>query len=925
MELGTGLRIIDCDRDTMSMIAVVLKFQYFQLFVHHSDMDFDTGNIDDVVISGSPVLPAVLSPKCRRYEGEQHQKSGQEPRRSRRNLMEEDVENCSANGDSDSDDTDCDQDWVDSDNEVAEDDDDLYEEWVDDKGENQRRSKSKMEQDSDYDTEDLEELEGSDVEEEKSGDEVVIVDKQGRKKTKKKVKVTRWRPENNKGVEFKIGMVFMSVKELRAAIQEYILQNRVGVHYLKNDLQRIRCRCEDGCPWFLYAAPDSRHEAFVVKKYVGKHDCERDWVVNQFTAKYLASHYLEKFRADDKMSLKNFAMIIQQDFNMSASRSKLERARRFALTQINGDELAQYNLLWDFAAEIRRSNPGSTMFVNAKAGLFENCYMSLDACKRGLLAGCRPVIGIDGCHMKNRFGGVMLAAVGVDPNDCIFPIALAIVEVEDTDSWKWFLNTLKEDLAIENTRPWTIISDRQKGLINVVNALWPDAAHRFCVRHLHQNFAKHWRGDIFKNKLWQIARATREVDWKQYMDEMKALDQDAYEYLEGIDPKQWCKAFFDDLPKCDLLLNNICEVFNKYILDAREMPVVTCLKKIMNQLMIRFVSKRKETEDMCGTICPKIRKKLDKNIDFAVNYGASPAAEQLFKVEGLRGEYEVNIQKLECTCRAWQLSGIPCRHACAVFRHERSKPESVVHKCYSIDAFKAAYGQVIMPCSDPKVWPKMNGPAMRPPKFDKQVGMPSKKRRRSALEEEDGTRMSRHGIVGHCSICNSTEHNKRKCPRCGEYATAQEEHAAPAQEEHAAPAQKDIVPVHVEPQPQPIQVVLADEELQMQAQPPQKMAVKRNNAAKKKTLPVQKTSAGASIVQSVMSYDISESTSVINILQEQALATQQSQTPVPGPLPQSQFIARCRDDLPPRRPATLGLKRKKPLPKKKKENMLPNV
>ncbi|KAK1606123.1 hypothetical protein QYE76_029796 [Lolium multiflorum] len=136
-----------------------------------------------------------------------------------------------------------------------------------------------------------------------------------------------------------------------------------------------------------------------------------------------------------------------------------------------------------------------------------------------------------------------------------------------------------------------------------------------------------------------------------------------------------------------------------------------------------------------------------KNIDFAVNYGASPTTEQLFKVEGFPGEYEVNIQKLECTCRAWQLSGIPCRHACAVFRHERIKPESIVHKCYSIDAFKAAYGQVIMLCSDPKVWPKMNGPAMRPPKFDKQVGRPSKKRRRSALEEEDGTRLSRHALL----------------------------------------------------------------------------------------------------------------------------------------------------------------------------------
>jgi hypothetical protein len=140
-----------------------------------------------------------------------------------------------------------------------------------------------------------------------------------------------------------------------------------------------------------------------------------------------------------------------------------------------------------------------------------------------------------------------------------------------------------------------------------------------------------------------------------------------------------------------------------------------------------------------------------------------------------------------------------------------------------------------MPCSDPKVRPEMNGTAMRPPKFDKQAGRPSKKRRRSALKEDDGTRMSKHGIAGHCSICNSIEHNKRKCPRRGEYAAAQEEHAAAAQEaqeEHAPPAQEDIVPVHVEPQPQPIQVVLADEEFHMQPQPPQKMAVKRNNTAK---------------------------------------------------------------------------------------------
>jgi hypothetical protein len=40
----------------------------------------------------------------------------------------------------------------------------------------------------------------------------------------------------------------------------------------------------------------------------------------------------------------------------------------------------------------------------------------------------------------------------------------------------------------------------------------------------------------------------------------------------------------------------------RYILDARELPIVTCLKKIKDQLMVRFYKKKKEIEEMCGTM-----------------------------------------------------------------------------------------------------------------------------------------------------------------------------------------------------------------------------------------------------------------------------------------------------------------------------------
>jgi hypothetical protein len=93
-----------------------------------------------------------------------------------------------------------------------------------------------------------------------------------------------------------------------------------------------------------------------------------------------------------------------------------------------------------YANEIRRSNLGSSFYASLDdARRFKRAYMSLEACKRGFLLGCRPIIFLDGCFIKTRYRGQLLAAVGIDPNDCIFLIALATIEIEDKERWTWFL------------------------------------------------------------------------------------------------------------------------------------------------------------------------------------------------------------------------------------------------------------------------------------------------------------------------------------------------------------------------------------------------------------------------------------------------------------------------------------------------------
>jgi hypothetical protein len=92
------------------------------------------------------------------------------------------------------------------------------------------------------------------------------------------------------------------------------------------------------------------------------------------------------------------------------------------------------------------------------------------------------------------------------------------------------------------------------------------------------------------------------------------------------------RAFQSEFPKCDVLLNNNCEVFNKYILEARELPVLAMILKIKCQITTRVYNKQVEAQSMTGTICPKIRKKLQKHIEWSNICEAKPSGNGIFEI-----------------------------------------------------------------------------------------------------------------------------------------------------------------------------------------------------------------------------------------------------------------------------------------------------
>jgi hypothetical protein len=61
--------------------------------------------------------------------------------------------------------------------------------------------------------------------------------------------------------------------------------------------------------------------------------------------------------------------------------------------------------------------------------------------------------------------------------------------------------------------------------------------------------------------------------------------------------------------------------------------------------------------------------------------------------KGLPTHYGPRAKK--CDNKRWQLNRIPYSHGISCLKHDRIPPESVIPICYTLEAYKVAYGNNI--------------------------------------------------------------------------------------------------------------------------------------------------------------------------------------------------------------------------------------
>ncbi|XP_058756954.1 uncharacterized protein LOC131630180 [Vicia villosa] len=531
----------------------------------------------------------------------------------------------------------------------------------------------------------------------------------------------------NKDFQFKLGMEFKSLSEFKDAIREWSVLNGREISFVKNESYRVRVECKGKCGFLALCSKVGDSHTYQIKTWVGTHTCARVLNNKSANSKWVSKLVVEKRKSQGKVKLSEIMAELRQKYAVGITKGKAWRAKAIADEIIEGDAKEQYNMLWSYAAELRNHCAGNTVKINTERPhptlppRFGRFYFCLDGCKKGFTHGCRPFIGVDGCHLKTQYGGQLLIAVARDPNDQYYPLAFGVVETETKESWRWFMQLLMEDIGSE--RKYVFISDQQKGLVSVFEEMFEQIEHRVCLRHLYANFKKKFGGGAaIRDLLMGAAKATYFQAWEKKMNELKQLDKKAWDWLMGVPTKLWCKHSFSFYPKCDVLMN-----------------------KWKHNVM------------------PNPRKRLDKETHFSGEWLPTWSSGDLWQVHhpynGL--QFVVDIGKKSCTCCFWDLVGIPCRHAVSALQYQNLDPEKYVDPCYMRDAYRACYENNVSPINGMDMWPTVDAENLLPPQYKKGPGRPKKLRFREL--DESGSRMRRVGVSYRCTKCDKLGHNSRKC------------------------------------------------------------------------------------------------------------------------------------------------------------------
>jgi hypothetical protein len=236
------------------------------------------------------------------------------------------------------------------------------------------------------------------------------------------------------------------------------------------------------------------------------------------------------------------------------------------------------------------------------------------------------------------------------------------------------------------------------------------------------------------------------------------------QYLDTYHSRLWYRSGFSENSKCDALTNNVSESFNAQVKKYKGMLVHELVDKIRELIIEKRYLRKKLARQWTGRIIPSVINELNVisrhlTVIKVVVYDDDTAEITLLDQWNNQKRHTVDLQNHNCSCREWQVTRKPCRHALAwILSNRGTKIEDYVHEYYSVAKFKKAYEARIEPIPDRSQWPEVDlGFTVHAPLLGRGPGRPKVQRVRGCMEKNATKKQVR------CKRCKGFGHFEKTC------------------------------------------------------------------------------------------------------------------------------------------------------------------
>ncbi|CAN1730953.1 hypothetical protein LINPERHAP1_LOCUS1100, partial [Linum perenne] len=310
-------------------------------------------------------------------------------------------------------------------------------------------------------------------------------------------------------MEFFLGQTFSTKGQLVSLTKSQAVIRNYKYKVITSNPKEWAIKCIDTtCPWRMRSTLSNRYGFWIIRQLNNGHSCDRSTILGphpQLDVTLISDAIMHIVRREPGLKVETVIDCILEKYHRNISYRKAWFGKQRAVEKLYGDWVASYNNIETILNAIRLTNPGTRYEIRTHpAGncrIFKSVFWAFGPCIEAF-KHCAGVMIIDGTFLTGKYKQVLLMASTFDGQHRIVQLAYAIVDKEDHDNWKWFMENLQRHVT--NRANITIISDRHKGIAAAMRNIDRGWVWRWCLRHYVSNFNKKHRNQTLKSRLWNL-------------------------------------------------------------------------------------------------------------------------------------------------------------------------------------------------------------------------------------------------------------------------------------------------------------------------------------------------------------------------------------------------------------------------------------